>query len=126
MVVDNIRVPGAPAYRAHLRDNDGTLRSRLNTHMEYQSVIRDLVLESDYLGTQASSTGLPVEDLRVDPSSLTRPRLHRHARFSSAPHCAVRTACLLRSIPDEAGRCRSRQFRSSERQSLYFTRHYRR
>ena len=53
VVADNILVPGAPAYRAHLRDNDGTLwqTTEHRTHAEYQSVIKDLVLESDYLGT---------------------------------------------------------------------------
>jgi catechol O-methyltransferase len=59
VVADNILVPGAPAYRAHMRHNDGTLwhTTEHRTHAEYQSVIKDLVLESDYLGTQASSTG---------------------------------------------------------------------
>jgi catechol O-methyltransferase len=46
-------VPGAPAYRAHMRDNDGTLwhTTEHRTHAEYQSVIKDVVLESEYLGT---------------------------------------------------------------------------
>jgi catechol O-methyltransferase len=59
VVADNILVPGAPAYRAHMRHNDGTLwqPTEHRTHAEYQSVIKDLVLESDYLGTQVSSTG---------------------------------------------------------------------
>jgi hypothetical protein len=41
------------AYRAHIRDNDGTLwhTTEHRTHAEYQSVIKDVVLESDYLGT---------------------------------------------------------------------------
>ena len=53
VVADNILVPGAPAYRAHMRDNDGTLwhTTEHRTHAEYQSVIKDLVLESDYLGS---------------------------------------------------------------------------
>jgi catechol O-methyltransferase len=53
VVADNILVPGAPAYRAHMRDNDGTLwhTTEHPTHAEYQSVIKDHVLESDYLGT---------------------------------------------------------------------------
>jgi hypothetical protein len=57
---DNIRAPGAPAYRAYMRGNDGTLwhTTEHRTHVEYQSVIKDLVLESDYLGTQTSRTGL--------------------------------------------------------------------
>jgi catechol O-methyltransferase len=59
VVADNILVPGAPAYRAHMRENDGTLwhTTEHRTHAEYQSVIKDLVLESDYLGTKTSSTG---------------------------------------------------------------------
>ena len=42
-----------PAYRAHMRDNDGTLwhTTEHRTHAEYQSMIKDVVLESDYLGT---------------------------------------------------------------------------
>ena len=57
VVADNILVPGAPAYRAHMRHNDGTLwhTTEHRTHAEYQSVIKDLVLESVYLGTQTSS-----------------------------------------------------------------------
>ena len=53
VVADNILVPGAPAYRAYMKDRDGTLwrTTEHRAHVEYQSVIRDLVLESDYLGT---------------------------------------------------------------------------
>jgi catechol O-methyltransferase len=53
VVADNILVPGAPAYRVHMRDNDGTLwhTTEHRTHAEYQSVIKDIVLESDYFGT---------------------------------------------------------------------------
>jgi catechol O-methyltransferase len=53
VVADNILVPGAPAFRAHMRDNDGTLwhGAEHRTHADYQSVIKDVVLESDYLDT---------------------------------------------------------------------------
>jgi catechol O-methyltransferase len=53
VVADNILVPGAPAYRAYMNDHDGMLwrTAEHRAHVEYQSVIRDLVLESDYLGT---------------------------------------------------------------------------
>jgi len=59
VVADNILVPGAPAYRARMRENDGTLwhTTEHRAHAEYQSLIKDLVLESDYLGTQTSSPG---------------------------------------------------------------------
>jgi catechol O-methyltransferase len=52
VVADNVRIPGAPAYRAHLRDAEGrTWRTtEHHTHVEYQSLLRDLVLESEYLG----------------------------------------------------------------------------
>jgi hypothetical protein len=48
-----INVGDQPAYRAHMRDNDGTLwhTTEHRTHAEYQSVIKDVVLESDYFGT---------------------------------------------------------------------------
>ncbi len=52
-VADNVRVPGAPQYRKYMREEEGrkwrTIEHR--THVEYQSMIRDLVLESDYLGS---------------------------------------------------------------------------
>lgn len=53
VVADNVAVPGAPEYRAYMRDQDGVLwrTSEHRTHVEYQSLIRDLVLESEYLGT---------------------------------------------------------------------------
>lgn len=52
VVADNIRVPGAPGYRAYMREQDGrTWRTvEHKTHVEYQSLLPDLVLESDYLG----------------------------------------------------------------------------
>jgi predicted O-methyltransferase YrrM len=53
VVADNILVPGAPAYRAYMRSREGTLWHTTEhwTHVEYQSVIKDLVLESDYLAS---------------------------------------------------------------------------
>ncbi len=58
VVADNVRVPGAPGYRAFMRSEQGrrwrTVEHR--THVEYQSLVRDLVLESTYLG---STTTLP-------------------------------------------------------------------
>ncbi|HXW82379.1 MAG TPA: O-methyltransferase [Acidimicrobiales bacterium] len=52
VVADNVRVPGAPAYRAYMQDEEGrTWRtSEHKTHVEYQTLIPDLVLESEYLG----------------------------------------------------------------------------
>jgi catechol O-methyltransferase len=52
IVADNVRVPGAPAYRAYMREQEGiTWRTSENkTHVEYQTLIPDLVLESEYLG----------------------------------------------------------------------------
>jgi catechol O-methyltransferase len=54
VVADNILFPGAPAYRSYMRDHDGTVWSTIEhrAHVEYQSLIKDIVLESDYLGRQ--------------------------------------------------------------------------
>lgn len=52
VLADNVKVPGAPAYRRYMRDSEGarwrTVEHR--THVEYQSLITDLVLESEFLG----------------------------------------------------------------------------
>lgn len=52
VVADNIRFPGAPEYRAHMQEREGTSWRTVEheTHVEYQSVLKDLVLESTYLG----------------------------------------------------------------------------
>jgi catechol O-methyltransferase len=52
VVADNVRVPGAPKYRAYMREHQGKLWNTVEhkTHLEYQSLVSDLVLESDYLG----------------------------------------------------------------------------
>jgi catechol O-methyltransferase len=50
-VADNVGFPGAPEYRAHMREQEGrTWRTvEHKTHVEYQSLVPDLVLESTYL-----------------------------------------------------------------------------
>ena len=52
VVADNIKFPGAPAYRDHMREHEGRdwRTTEHRTHVEYQTLIRDLVLESEYLG----------------------------------------------------------------------------
>jgi catechol O-methyltransferase len=52
VVADNIRFPGAPEYRAYLQEQEGKTWRTIahDTHVEYQSLIKDLVLESEYLG----------------------------------------------------------------------------
>jgi catechol O-methyltransferase len=52
VVADNIKVPGAPKYRAYMREQQGKQWNTVEhkTHSEYQSLITDLVLESEYLG----------------------------------------------------------------------------
>jgi catechol O-methyltransferase len=52
VVADNIKMPGAPKYREYMHREQG---KRFNTvehkaHLEYQTMLSDLVLESDYLG----------------------------------------------------------------------------
>ena len=55
VVADNVKFPGAPAYRAYMQGEEGkTWRTtEHDTHVEYQSLVKDLVLESEYLGTSA-------------------------------------------------------------------------
>jgi catechol O-methyltransferase len=52
VVADNVKFPGAPAYRAYMQRHEGGRwrTTEHETHVEYQTVIRDLVLESEYLG----------------------------------------------------------------------------
>lgn len=52
VVADNVKVPGAPKYREYMRAEEGRVWHTVEhkTHVEYQSWIRDLVLESDFLG----------------------------------------------------------------------------
>jgi catechol O-methyltransferase len=54
VVADNVKFPGAPQYRAHLKTQQGKTWQTIehDTHAEYQSLIKDLVLESEYLGEQ--------------------------------------------------------------------------
>jgi catechol O-methyltransferase len=51
VVADNIKFPGAPDYRAFMTEQEGlTWRTvEHEAHVEYQSLIKDLVLESEYL-----------------------------------------------------------------------------
>ena len=52
VVADNVKIPGAPAYRAYMTTHEGQTWRTVEhpTHLEYQSLIKDLVLESEYLG----------------------------------------------------------------------------
>jgi catechol O-methyltransferase len=52
VVADNVKVPGAPKYREYMRRQEGTLwtTTEHKAHVEYQTLISDLVLESEYLG----------------------------------------------------------------------------
>jgi catechol O-methyltransferase len=55
VVADNVKFPGAPEYRAYLQAADGKTWRTIehDTHVEYQSLLKDLVLESQYLGEPA-------------------------------------------------------------------------
>jgi catechol O-methyltransferase len=52
VVADNIKLPGAPTYRAHMRAAEGKQWRSVehSTHAEYQTLLKDIVLESDYIG----------------------------------------------------------------------------
>ena len=55
VVADNVKFPGAPEYRAYLKAQEGKSWRTVehDTHVEYQSLLKDLVLESQYLGEAA-------------------------------------------------------------------------
>ena len=55
VVADNVRPPGAPDYREFMRAEEGRAwrTSEHETHVEYQSLLKDVVLESEYLGPPA-------------------------------------------------------------------------
>jgi catechol O-methyltransferase len=52
VVADNVKLPGVPEYRDLMRAEEGrTWRTvEHETHAEYQSLFKDLVFESEYLG----------------------------------------------------------------------------
>jgi catechol O-methyltransferase len=51
-VADNIKFPGAPKYRAYMKEAEGRQWHSVehSTHAEYQTLLKDIVMESDYLG----------------------------------------------------------------------------
>jgi catechol O-methyltransferase len=56
VVADNVKLPGAPEYRDYMRAQEGRLwrTTEHDAHVEYQSLLKDLVLESEYLGSTGS------------------------------------------------------------------------
>jgi catechol O-methyltransferase len=52
VVADNVKFPGVPRYREFMREHEGRDWRTVEheAHVEYQSVIKDLVLESEYAG----------------------------------------------------------------------------
>ncbi len=52
VVADNIKFPGAPEYREHMRAAEGKQWRSVEhpAHAEYQSLLKDIVLESQYIG----------------------------------------------------------------------------
>jgi catechol O-methyltransferase len=53
VVADNVRLPGAPEYRAFMSSEQGRTWQTVEhkAHVEYQTLLKDLVLESRLLGT---------------------------------------------------------------------------
>jgi catechol O-methyltransferase len=51
-VADNVKFPGVPDYREFMEEHEGRDWHTVEheAHVEYQSVIKDLVLESEYVG----------------------------------------------------------------------------
>ena len=57
-VADNVKFPGAPKYRAYMKDVEGSQWHSVehSTHAEYQTLMKDIVMESDYLGGDSRPT----------------------------------------------------------------------
>jgi catechol O-methyltransferase len=55
VLADNIKFPGAPDYRSYMKEQEGRRWRTVEheTHVEYQTLLKDLVLESEYLGAGA-------------------------------------------------------------------------
>jgi catechol O-methyltransferase len=51
VVADNVKLPGAPEYRSYMQENEGHIWSTTEhkAHGEYQTLLADLVLESEML-----------------------------------------------------------------------------
>ena len=51
VVADNVKLPGAPKYHAFMKEHDGLDWRTVehDTHIEYQTLLKDLVLESTYV-----------------------------------------------------------------------------
>jgi catechol O-methyltransferase len=52
VVADNVGFPGAPKYRTYMKEQQGKRWQTIEheTHVEYQTLLKDLVLESEFLG----------------------------------------------------------------------------
>jgi catechol O-methyltransferase len=52
VVADNVKLPGSPKYRAYMHQQQGKEWNTVEhkTHGEYQTLLPDLVLESEYVG----------------------------------------------------------------------------
>ena len=53
VVADNILIPGSPKYRDYMNQQQGKVfdTTEHRTHGEYQTLVPDIVLESEYLGS---------------------------------------------------------------------------
>src|SRR5579884_1842895 len=51
-VADNVKFPGSPKYRAYMKQAEGGQWRSVEhaTHAEYQTLFKDIVMESEYLG----------------------------------------------------------------------------
>lgn len=52
VIADNVGFPGSPRYRAYMRDqqHERWQTTEHHTHVEYQTLVPDLVFESEFLG----------------------------------------------------------------------------
>jgi catechol O-methyltransferase len=74
VVADNVKFPGVPGYREYMREHEGRdwRTTEHETHVEYQTMIKDLVLESEYLGGDGAPS--PDELAPAPPRVADAPR----------------------------------------------------
>lgn len=58
VVADNVKFPGVPGYRDYMREREGSAwrTTEHEAHVEYQTMIKDMVVESEYLGAGQSQS----------------------------------------------------------------------
>ena len=74
VVADNIKMPGAPDYLAYMREHEGREWHTVehHAHVEYQPLLKDMVLESEYVRRAPFDPGRGPDTVPADNQSFER------------------------------------------------------